>query len=291
MNKSTNTTVLDYFGFDTVSSLLDFIVENGIARSRVEEYLNSRLRNSSDSWYAKETAGSDSEIAERKLAEWVAGRGLNVFADAVSDVASGLLSLAVLDDNRPEPDEDADSRHQPEPPHVEVIAISKELHFPAGRHYNGGILIFGANPRVPGCGCMQPKGSEVFGRGGEIGLRSIGIMLDNDLCNPELILLLPHPNYRTGRIEETRLGFAAITIDTEGSTSGTAIDYRPIADPVELALGRVSSDEVLSASSSSSGINAALRFPGSEKYLVDHISHLGEYLRDAAAKLSGQHEH
>ena len=204
----------------------------------------------------------------------------------------GLLALAKLDDNRPEPDEDdGDRRQKPEPPHVRLVSLTERMNLPGAYRYDGGALILGTNPHVPGCSCMQPKGSGVFGRGGEIGLRFIGIAVNAYLTEATLLLFLPHPDYRTAGVEETRLGFAVIGITTEGHTHGQAVDLRFCADPVEYELGLVDGSNVISGSAMSSGINAALRFPDSDEYLARHIPNLVTYLEDAAAKLAGQHSH
>src|SRR6266536_3210915 len=140
------------------SRILRSIIGEGTLRNRVGEYVNFHLRNTGDSWYAKEVAGSGVDEAERKLAEWIAERGLNTFADSVSQVASGLLALAKLDDNRPEPEEnDGDRRRKPEPPHVRTVSLTEGMDLPGAYRHNGGVLILGTNPHVPGCGCSQPK--------------------------------------------------------------------------------------------------------------------------------------
>lgn len=282
---------LGYQGFGSASSLLHRILQTKVTDSQAEQWLDRCLRDPSDSWFAKERAKNGKVAAEKKLAEFVQRRGLYAFADSVNEVAQGLLALAQLDDSRPAVDADADPRDLPAPPHVRVVYLDKDRNFPVSGMHNGGILILGTNPSVPGCGCNQPEGSDVFGRGGEIGLRSVGIMVDFDLRRPHLVLTLPHPDYRTGPNDQTRMGFAVVTIDVEGHSHGTAVDYRFQEDPVEYALGLVDPTRTMSGSSSSSGVNAALRFPGSEEYLAKHISLLGRYLTASAAKLAGRHEH
>jgi hypothetical protein len=111
------------------SGFLRRLMADGILGSRVEQYVNSRLRGSSDSWYAKEVAGSGVDAAERKLAEWIAPR--HAFADSVSAVASGLLALATLDDNRPESEEnESDRRQKPEPSHVKFVPLTDKMDLP-----------------------------------------------------------------------------------------------------------------------------------------------------------------
>jgi hypothetical protein len=273
------------------SFVLACLIEQGAFANRVGSYLDSRIRSSTDSFYAKDVLSYGTKEAERKLTEWVATRGLNAFADSVGAAANGLLALAKLDDARPETTEDTDTRKKPEPPLVQIIRITEETQLPGAHRHVGGLLILATNPRVPGCGCTQPKGSIHFGRGEEIGLQSIGIMVNKDMQDPELLLLLPHPNYRTGNSQETRHGFGAVTINTEGFTQGAATQFYLYADTIDFALGKVDASEMIGGSTTSSGINAALDFPGSQEYLAARIPHLGSYLEDAAAKLAGQHAH
>jgi hypothetical protein len=285
--------VLHGFGYNTPADLLGNLIDRGTFRSRVEEYLEA-FRRSSDNWYAKERAATDEVTAERKLAGWVAARGLNAYADSVEATAKGLMALAKLDDDRVEDDNlDEGDRNKADPPYVQVLAIDSHLSYslPRASQHEGGVLLRAINPEIPGCGCVQPQGSEVFGRGGRLGLRSVGIALDQYLRRPVLLLFFPHPEYRSADFWLTRLGYAMVGVDLQGHDTGSTIDYRFVADPVDYTLGLVSGDEVIRGSSTSSGIDAALQFPGSSEYLACHLPNLGAYLENAAAKLDGQHIH
>lgn len=292
-NQTIDNPIAAQFGFGGTVSMLEFLLHNDVFASRIDSYLNDTFRNSQGSWYQKMVVSSGQKEAERKLSEFAARRHLHNFAGSIHKVAVGMLALARLDEVRVDDEElSDDERERPAPPHVELVQIRKEMPFSASRSYDDGVMILATNPSVPGCGCSQPAGSEVFGRGGEIALRQVALLLDRSLARPSLALILPCPTYRYSRtVEESRRGFSVITINTVGSSLGEVIDFSLQFDPIEFALGRVNIEKSMSISSSSSGISAALQFPGAEQYLGEHIVNLGGYLQASAAKLAGMHEH
>ena len=267
---------------DTPAAFLRRLMESGVLRRGDVESAAGLLRSSSDSWYAKLVTERGVEQAERKLAEWLAARG--DYADSVSSVASGLLALTALDDVR----SIRDPRFEVLSPVVRLVPLTGTLYLPGAHDYSNGILILAENPHV------SERGADVFGPSEGIHLRHVGIAVDQDLAEPTLFLFLRHPEYQSVRLYETR-GYAVIAIDTEGCVSGMTVDFHLVADPVEFAFGLTRPNEAIYIganipSRTDTGVNMALRFPGSEEYLARHIGILGVYLENVAATLRNRHK-
>lgn len=279
----------------TVVQSLAHAINNRDFTSRVANRLDN-VRNHEDGWYSKEQA-------EASLRDWDQKNGASVFAAAVESAAKSILALAEVDERRiAEFDEEAakeasdstNRRRQEKPkPLVKQLYIDDYLNnFPELHSLRGGTLFLAENPITPGCGCMQPKGSGVFGPGGELGLRAIGVATKpHSGERSRLLLILPHPEYRRNH-EKTNHSFAVVSIATDGYTSGSLREFFLHQQPLEFALGEIEAKKMIGGSTSSSGgVSIALAFPDSDEYLQRHIGNLGDYLADAANKLKGTHSH
>jgi hypothetical protein len=272
----------------SVSGKLDELIQNHRLDSQLDSWLDS-MREAKDGFYAKALVSFGYETAEQKLREWVETNHAAKMASAPHDVAVALLELAKYDEER-KAAQPADAK-KPYKSLFQTYRIDETIRLAANSRYNGGLMILADNPYVPGCGCSQPKGSATFGRGGDLGLRKIGVRVDAHRQAAELILVLPLPDFRTVASKDAKPGYSAITIDTQGMASGYAVSYYLYQDAIDYALGITPAEKLIGGSNLMSGINAAITFPGGTEYLESRIAQLPEYITAAAATLSGQHSH
>ncbi len=268
------------------ANLLGTLIKTGTLDSRLDTWLDD-MRSAKEGFYTKTLINSGREAAERELQEWVANRHADEMASATRNVAAALMELAKFDEKRRRLNKDPKKSDKPM---VRIYDIDRSVRVADSRFENG-LLIIADNPHVPGCGCSQPKGSSVFGRGGALGLRSIGICVDEYKQKAELILLFPHPEFRTGNSLDTMRGYASVTVDTKGFASGTAVKYYLYNNAIDFTLGDVTAEKLIGGSTTMSDIEVALQFPDADKYLSSRIAQLPEYLTAAVAKLSGSHTH
>lgn len=285
----------------SVTRPLAHAINNGNFASRATDRLDD-IRNHEDGWYSKKLRSHGKEQAEASLNDLDQKNGTSVFAAAVESVAKSILNLAEVDEQRiarfdeEAAEETANStnrRRQEKPePLVKQIYVDDHMdNFPELHSLRGGTLFLAENPITPGCGCMQPKGSSVFGPGGELGLRAIGVATrPRSGERSRLLLILPHPEYRRNH-EKTNHSFAVVSIATDGYTSGSMREFFLYQQSLEFALGEITAENMIGGSTSSSGVSMALGFPDSHEYLMRHIGDLGNYLTDAANKLKGTHSH
>lgn len=272
----------------SASRRLTALIEGGLLDSKLDTWLHD-MRKAKDGFYAKALLSFGYETAEQKLREWVEANHAAKMASTPHNVAVALLELAKYDEARK-----AATPKDAKKPYAslfQIHTIDRTVRLASSSRFDGGLMILADNPYVPGCGCSQPKGSSVFGRGGELGLRKIGVRVDSNRQAAELILVLPHPDFRTVASKDAKPGYSAITINTQGFASGYAVAYYLYQDAIDYALGVTPAEKLIGGSNLMSGINAAITFPGGTEYLQSRIAQLPEYLAAAVATLSGQHSH
>ena len=262
------------------------VIGRDILRSR-EDAVCNRVRSAEEGFYIKALLDHGNEYAEQQLSEWATERRLAELCGTPLNVAYAMLALARVDVKRRSAAKDL-LKYQPM---VRVIDIDDRIRLSRTQRYTGGKLYFADNPTFPGCGCSQPKGSYVFGRGGELGLRHIAICVDAYVQKAELLLFLPHPEFRKESTRSTAHGFGIITVTTEGMTYGEAISHYLVANPLKYALGEVTPGDMIRENMAMSGASAVLDFPGADDYFERHIASLPEYLNNVVDKLNGVHEH
>lgn len=236
-------------------------------------------------WYTNIVESKGREAADAMLSEETASR--RVIADSLIPIVEGILKHADLDERRTVDERpDAGKRRR------ETIMV-QQSRIPDGSpfSYHGQHLITLTNVWVPGCGCVQPKGTTEFGPGGELGLQWIALAVD-ELGTPKSIVLgFPCPSQRDVTVNPLRGGFAYVTASCDGRLSGATAEYSIRNNVIDLALGRTTLDEMVGFSGGAGGVSVALPFAGSGEYLQRHLPELGPYLIAKAKALAGEHAH
>lgn len=259
--------------------LLQEWLDDGMLDSRVpawEQRLRTPDRPDGYTWFTKMRDTDGAEVAEAKLAEELAG--LEVVTAGIKAVAKGMMAVATVN-----PVEQRDT------PVVYLTRNLDESCFAvsawAGRDTKT-VVVF--NPEIPGCGCMQPEGSHLFGRHGLLKLRAVTLSVDT--INPgtaRLCLVLP-----CRRKDADDSAFAAAQFDLQGRVSPyTFQPHLYTYGPLMSMLGLQDQAAAWSAMTSLGGDPDDAFGPGCTALLCTNLTNLGAYLTDAADKLSGTHSH
>jgi hypothetical protein len=249
--------------------VLDSWLNGGHVASRVEDWAD-RVRTSTH---------SADRYTEAQMAKQVAQR--EPVASAIKQTAQGMRALAEVNPT--------DGHNGP------VVYLATDLPVGSFAGFDRGsqdyrdtqtVLVF--NPEVPGCGCMQPEGSYLFGHDGILGLRAVALSVDT--TRPGLVklsLILPHR-----RKEADRSAFTAAQFNLQGDLS--TFRYEPTLythGPLMHELGLWSQDQVWFPLTGNFGDSNYHLGPGCPELLCSKLGELGDYLTDAADKLSGTHTH
>ncbi len=243
----------------------------------VEKYLDETFRSDSDnhSFYSRILKEEGREAAEARLIEWAKVNNDHRVADALAPIVASLSRLLEVEHGN-----------------ISVKQFDKTgrsiFPFPyrASRESYG---IAVTNPEVPGCGCTQAKGAEVFSPQGELGITSFVVVIDP--LKPEnnsLVLMLPIRDNKKGN--ENRHGFVAVVMSRDGSIRSEVKEVLLYKDAAEhLAFG---GDQPFGVSMASGGSPCGyVGFPGAQEFITSSLNKLAEYLSDVADKLSEQHKH
>jgi hypothetical protein len=269
-----------FYPHSNVCQSLENRLRSGKFSSTYEQYINENIRHSwySDgTFYTKELEQNGREAAEAALVEWDRSWRMSDFAAVIEPVAEGMLAMAKAD-----------------PQSVMLTDADKRNPFAHYKMNESGFLFIMLNKSAPGCGCTQPKESELFGPGGEIGIKAITLACDYN--NPRITKLGIVMSLR-GRnhldYELWRSGFTVLTIDRDGDTDGeTFIPSAADPDFLMKMLGLAAGPIPGHSCSSGGGLSHAVGFPGASEYLSRTLPRLKEYYSSLAEKLSNSgHKH
>jgi len=245
----------------TASELLEFLISEGRVNSTASEFVESRFRQSPDSWYGRMVEEQGVEVAEQRLATYLADSATFALAESVSAMASLLLTLA--------------SR----PSRVGMHVIPGGM--PGLHEHEGGRLLLAYNPEV--CFGIRITGVHIFGKDGKLRIAQLGLAVDRDLRHPKMMLVLPHPHHRY-ETAPNPTAHAAILCNTNGIAQGYAVQYRvdsPVLFPIDGA-------EACTMQIDSPGVARALQFPGAEGYFLQHAPSLAPYLLEVGQLVGKQ---
>lgn len=227
-----------------------------------------------ESWYTRRRT-DEPVAAEADLIEDLAEREL--VAAGIMAVAQGMHAIA-----------QANPQDRRRTPYVFLTRLADDRGFPYpfGASTNAR-TVFIVNPEVPGCGCVQPAGSHLFGTYGLLGLKAVTLTVDpgrpsqNQLC-----LVLPHRDQSKGPA-----AVAIAQFDLQGHVRAHTLE--PLMNhwgPLMYSLGLRDKSEAWEMWQTSGGTDDRLG-PGCTALLSSSLTDLGAYLTDAADKLSGNHTH
>ncbi|MGB4762147.1 MAG: hypothetical protein WBP12_02185 [Candidatus Saccharimonas sp.] len=268
MTTSTDTNLL-------ANILLKEVATGGFGNT-VEEYLDNVFRNHREdrTFYSRILKEEGKEAAEAKLAEWAEDNHDHRVADALAPIVVSLSRLLEVEHRN-----------------ISVKQFDKTdrsiFPFPyQASRFSYGIAV--TNPEVPGCGCTQAKGAEVFSLWGELGITSFVVVIDPlQPENNSLVLMLPIRDDKKGN--ENRHGFVAVVMSRDGSIRSEVKEVYLYKNAAEhLAFGGVQPFGVSTASGGSPC--GYVGFPGAQEFITSSLDNLAEYLSDVANKLSGQHD-
>ncbi|HTE58592.1 MAG TPA: hypothetical protein VK694_07700 [Verrucomicrobiae bacterium] len=230
-----------------------------------------------ETWFTREHANGDPEIAATKLAEHLAER--EVIAGGVKAVAEGMCTIARVNPK--------DSRRTDQVYMTDQANEQSVFPHPFGASSNARTVVV-INPEVPGCGCMQPAQAHLFGVHGLLGLKAITLTVDpGNSSQNQLCLVLPHRNASRGPA-----AVAIAQFDLQGHVRTHTLE--PLLDnwgPLMYSLGLQDKSNAWQMWQSSGGDPDSTLGPGCTALLCSSLTNLGSYLTDAADKLSGNHSH
>lgn len=259
-----------------LSSYIFGVLEAGKFNSTVEEFLDSTFRGDDpDTFYARTLREEGKEAAEQQLIELAKTRWSDRVADALAPIVAAIAQLATV-------------QHR----NVKVRSFVKtdDSFFPFPyRSSRNTFAIAVTNPEIPGCGCNQPKGSDKFGRYGELGITSYVVVIDPaDSEHNCVVLMLP---IRKDRDSETPSnGFVSLVMGRNGRMASARKEVYLYRDSAEhLAFG---GEGGMGMSSAEGGAPCQyVGFPGAQEFITSSLHELPEYLEHAALELSGEHQH
>ena len=269
-------------------------ISSGTFDSRLEEYLETHFRNELPSedfsnFYHQELAKNGRSAAEKSMAEWVHNSHQDVYAASVKPIAEAVLKLAKVDFNNFYDITDQGRR------------LSEQYDSRYEATYSRFVMF---TKQAPGCGCMQPAGSRVFGPLGELGLKAIILETRNSpigIYSTNVTLILS--GWSETHKPQYYGSFSMAELQVTGSSRGTwlspalfvgqgGVEYTvKDLDCLKYQLGIDPQPSNLSVSGLTSDIDLALGFPGAEDYFASKLPLLPAYLEDLADKLSSNHTH
>jgi hypothetical protein len=263
-----------------VLEFLNRMLAEGRLASRYEDHLQ-KLRMSPDSFYNQVLKKSGREAAEQTLRDVDETRHTSMFASLIVPITQGLISLSRVTDER-----------------TLVLAANPRDYFYGMRQHLGSVIFFNTL-NAPGCGCVQPKGTDLFSTHGRLGLQAVTLTVGTHQkggSNANLgIVLSPHygivKNHDTSRRQD---GYNVLSFDLFGFTNWSR--HTPyIIDSVsylKYTFGLCTADDLVGGNQRSGGHpDDMLGFPGAYDYLAKVLPDLGPYLSDLADKLSKEHTH
>lgn len=261
------------------TQLLEEWLVDGALASQYDLYID-RIR-TGDSFYTKTLAKEGRVAAEAAMEKWNKRDRMSDYAAGIEPVARGMLALA----QTPTKDE-----------LVKVIEVGERMPFPTSYSIsNPSHMMVVLNRQAPGCGCQQPKGSDIFSTYGRLGLKAVtlhvGYSREYGKQTAQLGLVLPNRAFKLERQNED--GFVVAAIELTGWTMGHKLApgfYKGGA--LMYSLGLVGLDDAIGMMSGSGGhFDDAIGFPGATDFLADSLPGLGDYFTALAEKLSSDHKH
>jgi hypothetical protein len=256
-------------------------IELGDLASRYDVFVEVNIRSSSsDSFYTKIVAEQGVEAAEAALQEWNKIRRMSDYALLVEPVARGMMALASVD-------------CETETELVRLIDITRDSPFPHHYQLREGKMVVLINQGAPGCGCMQPRGSDVFAPWGRLGINAVVISFDdNDSAATELGVVLPVRGYDNIDPALRKSGFTVATVNLQGSIDAdTFIPGEEDPDFMMKMLGLADGRIPRNMLSSGGHFDDAVGFPGATDYLANNLARLEQYFADLAERMSSKHKH
>ena len=267
---------------DTLANL----VEDGAFTSRLESYIESRIRRSNtETFYSRIIAESGYDAAERQLTEWIRSLHYDVFSATVESVTRGILALA-----KAKPDLLTD-----------ITNIEASGHQPIDNRFGPRRKFVMFNTQARGCGCSQPKGNYLFGPYGELGLKAVVLETGYAYDGPRTTLQLVLPAWGKSHNPPSKGEFVVVKIESSGSSDGEKYspytsteqgtqDFTDVDAALNHLLGIQRLDHI-GIMMTASSIDQVIGFPGAEDYLAAKLPDLGDYFIALAEKLSNTHAH
>ncbi|MEO5949292.1 MAG: hypothetical protein ABIP74_02730 [Candidatus Saccharimonas sp.] len=259
--------------------LTEWLADGGYLESKYHTYRLTQILHRKNSAYMRVFEKEGEEAADKWLAGWEARTRVMDFAAAVHPIAEGMLALAKSD---------------PEGRYTVATDVTDDMVYPrSDRIGNPSKMVVVFNRQVPGCGCTQPKNSELFGEYGSLGLKAItlqrGYSSFGDMAMVGLIL--PSRSVYQGMSNPN--AFNVLTFDMTGLIDPVQYNPELYANGVlRYAMGLDTLESALSMTVSSGGIaDQKIGFPGATSFIADNLPNLVSYLKELASKLSADHTH
>lgn len=267
---------------------LESLIKAGVFASQAEADIDRTFRHGTrETFYSRILAAEGRDVADRRLTEWAEEQHLTLYASCVERIVRGIVALAKAKYGGV----------------VDITECTSTIHTPIDAKYGsrGKLVVF--NTPAPGCGCMQPTGSDIFGPYGELGLRAVILETGYRHAGLTTELSLVFPAWGTGRRPPKPGDFVIAKFDITGRSDGDkyspyirtdgggADDFTDAHAFLKHLLGMKSIEGEVSATVHSSGIDQVIGFPGAEGYLADKLPELGDYFVALAEKLTTPHRH
>jgi hypothetical protein len=274
-------------------TVLENLVNRGAFETHVEDFIDYLFRNgSADTWYAKIVATQGQEEGERELDEWVKRNHYDTFASSIELTACGIIALGKVKSDLV----------------IDITDCETYVYSPIDGHHGPRHKYIVFNEQAPGCGCSQPKGSEVFGPGGELGFQAViietgyGYDYNTRSIKPKSSMTLVLPAWGTEQYPVRKGEYVLARFESNGSNHGSRITpciqigserqlFTDVVAHLKHTLGMDPLGDHVSGWEHSSGVDQVVGFPGAEDYLAAHLSDLGDYFTNLADKLDGDHSH
>lgn len=263
----------------SAAQLLDEWLTNGVLTSQYHTYLDSHIL-TGDSFYTKTLAKKGQEAADAALYEWNERGRMSDFAAGIEPVARGMLALA-----------QASTKDDL----VKVIEVKERMPYPTSFSIsNPSQMVVAFNHHAPGCGCQQPKGSDLFSIYGRLGLKAVTLQVGYSRQlgkrTAQLGLVLPYRALKLAR--QTEDGYVVAAIELTGWTDGHNITPVFYGDEALMySLGLAPLDRAVRMINDSGGhFDDAIGFPGATSFLADSMPVLGKYFADLAKMLGSDHK-
>jgi len=264
---------------------LENLIETGAFASQMQ--VSTRMFRNGNMAYAETLANEGWAVAERQLTERMRRYHYDAYASCIEPIVRGIVALAKAKDGSL----------------VDITACTTRVYTSIDAQNGPRSKFIAFNTEAPGCGCMQPAGSDTFGPYGDLGLRAVILETGYgyDSFKAELSLVLPA--WGTGLSAPKHGDFIIAKLDTTGysvgdryspyvtTDEGVTEEFTDTAVYLKHLLGMKLIGRRVGAFQTGSSINQVIGFPGAEDYLAAKLPDLGNYFVALAEKLSTPHKH